>query len=321
MPTTLLSSPELLVSLIQAVNLGLILLDEEEHVVVWNRWLEDHSPVSSQEAKGKKLFHLFPELQTSRLAFGIRSALDQHLPSILSQSLNRAPFPLFDSSRKSSDRLEQAITLVPLLCDDHYYCLIQIQDVTSAVLRENKLREQAQQLQALSNVDGLTGVANRRNFDTRFLAEFQRATRKASPISLLMLDIDHFKTYNDTYGHQVGDACLIAVAHTLKNALKRSSDFVARYGGEEFAILLPDSNSHEARAVAEQILEQVAKLQIPLGLGKGTSSVTISIGIATMTPGRTDNPASFLSAADQALYHAKNQGRAQIADDPGFPPH
>lgn len=314
------NSPSFLLELTQVVNLGLVLVDGEERIVLWNRWMEERSQRPAAQVLGQSLTNLFPDLQGSRLEHAIRTALQQHLPSVLSQSLNRSPFPLFDPIRRQGERLEQAITVLPLIRSDQCHCLIQIQDVTAAVHRERTLREQAQQLQMLSSTDGLTGVPNRRSFDDRFQEEFQRALRKGTPLSLLMLDIDHFKLYNDTYGHQVGDACLIAVAHVLRSSLQRGSDFVARYGGEEFAMLLPESDPEGAGHIAQRVLERVAALRIPQGQNRGFSQVTVSIGIASRIPRRGDTPEVLLQEADQALYQAKEQGRAQASLSPAADP-
>lgn len=303
----------LLLELAHTVNEGLILIDAEGKVQLWNRWLAERSGVSAPDVLGRRLEEVFPHLANSRLAHAVQIALQQQLPAILSQTLNRRPFPLQDHLHTDARPIEQAITIAPLARDSgHIHCLIQIQDVTAAVRREQQLREQAQQLQALSNIDGLTGVANRRSFDARFQEEFQRAQRHGSDISVLMLDIDYFKEYNDCYGHQAGDTCLTVVAHTLRRCLQRGGDFVARYGGEEFAVVLPGASHGAACKLASSLQQEISRLGIPHANSHAASHLSISVGVATHTPQRNDRAMDLLRGADIALYQAKRQGRNRV---------
>lgn len=304
--------PSLLLELAHTVNLGLVLIDGDERIRLWNRWLEERSGLAADQALGRSLAELFPQMAGSRLEHAVRTALQQHLPAILSQSLNRAPFPLQDPLHREAPTVQQAITVAPLGHAGSNHCLVQIQDVTAAVLRDRQLREQAQQLQMLSNIDGLTGVSNRRSFDNRFQEEFQRALRSDSNLSVLMLDIDFFKEYNDTYGHQAGDTCLTLVANALKRSLQRGGDFVARYGGEEFAVVLPGCDHPCALQVAAMLQEGVSLLGIPHARSTMTHHVSVSIGVATTHPQRQDRPIDLLRAADAALYQAKRQGRNRV---------
>jgi diguanylate cyclase (GGDEF)-like protein len=161
--------------------------------------------------------------------------------------------------------------------------------------------------------DGLTGIHNRRHFDECFAAEVERARRTGKPLSLLMADVDRFKLYNDTLGHQQGDACLIQIAQTLALQARRAGDVVARYGGEEFVIVLPATDRDSATAISEKLREAVAALRIEApssGTGNDPGVVTLSIGAATLSPDGNGN--MLLSAADQALYMAKNAGRNRV---------
>lgn len=177
--------------------------------------------------------------------------------------------------------------------------------------QERKLRTAAwEQLKALSTQDALTGVPNRRAFDQRFDEEWRRAQRDQDPIALLMVDIDHFKPYNDAYGHQAGDECLQRIATTLQDTVARPADFVARYGGEEFAIVLPGTAEHGPRDVAEAMRRAVADLGIPNARQSGP--VTISVGVASVRPATTDGPEELIAAADRALYRAKQNGRNRV---------
>jgi len=167
-------------------------------------------------------------------------------------------------------------------------------------------------LHRISTQDGLTGVANRRHFDETFRLEWRRAARSRAPLSLLLLDIDYFKAFNDTAGHQAGDDCLRRVAQTLREAVHRAADLVSRYGGEEFAILLPETDAEHARMVAEHIRERIEALDVPHGASP-FGHVTASLGAATCVPPRDGSgPEEFVRVADDALYDAKRLGRNRI---------
>jgi diguanylate cyclase (GGDEF)-like protein len=166
-------------------------------------------------------------------------------------------------------------------------------------------------LRALSYLDGLTGIANRRHFEESLDQEWRRAARTGSPLSLLMVDIDHFKALNDARGHQYGDDCLRQVATALSDALKRAGDLATRYGGEEFAVVLPATELDGARAIAEEIRARVEELAI--GREAGSSAVvTVSVGAATALASEGVPPSDLIDAADRALYQAKNEGRNRV---------
>jgi diguanylate cyclase (GGDEF)-like protein len=165
------------------------------------------------------------------------------------------------------------------------------------------------QLQRLATLDGLTQVANRRRFDEYLDQEWRRLKRDRIPLSLIMCDIDCFKAYNDTYGHQAGDACLIAVANAIATALKRPADLVARYGGEEFAAILPNTTGSGAFKVAQTIRAAVQALKIVHASSLVSEYVTLSLGVACTVPDRDTLPETLLKAADEALYQAKASGR------------
>lgn len=166
------------------------------------------------------------------------------------------------------------------------------------------------QLRELAMRDGLTGLSNRRKFDEALDEEFRRAFREQAPLTLLMIDVDHFKLFNDTYGHQAGDECLRAVGLALAAAVHRSGDLVVRYGGEEFAALLPGTTEAGGLVVADVIHSHVARLGIVHG-ASDHAAVTVSIGIATMTPTSksSSRPDRLVRGADRALYEAKAAGR------------
>lgn len=184
----------------------------------------------------------------------------------------------------------------------------------SLLVLTRKLDEANRALTRLSAVDGLTSIANRRCFDETLVREWRRAARKGAPISLLIADVDHFKDFNDGYGHQLGDECLKRVAHALESRLRRSTDLVARYGGEEFAVILPETDQKGASEVAEAMRAAVEAAQVIHAFSPVASHVTISVGVATTVPERTDETGylSMIQHADKALYRAKRAGRNRL---------
>ena len=177
---------------------------------------------------------------------------------------------------------------------------------------KQQLAEANEVLQKLSSLDGLTGIPNRRRFDEAFKQEWQRAVRHSTSISLVMIDIDFFKLYNDTYGHQGGDDCLKRVAVLLEDSAHRETDLVARYGGEEFAAILPETGTNGAFEVAETMRMTIDNEKIPHASSKVADHVTISVGVATWVPEQGSSLEKLLAAADKALYKAKESGRNQV---------
>ncbi|HHM04676.1 MAG TPA: diguanylate cyclase [Gammaproteobacteria bacterium] len=204
------------------------------------------------------------------------------------------------------------------------YLAQQERDEAYRALRELQieLEKKNKELQRLSSLDGLTGIANRRRFDEYLEQEWLRAARGGKRVSLILIDIDHFKAYNDNYGHQGGDCVLRRVAQALESDIRRPGDLVARYGGEEFAVILPDTDLEGAAQVAEGLRETVAALDIAHAHSSTASHVTISLGVASITPREGGLPATLIEAADSGLYEAKRKGRngyccAPAAGKPG----
>ena len=182
--------------------------------------------------------------------------------------------------------------------------------------RERELEKVNHALRTLSNLDGLTGVANRRHFDVVAGREWYRARRESTPLSLIMLDIDFFKSYNDTYGHLEGDTCLKRVAQAIKAGARRPADFAARFGGEEFAVVLPNTDVEGAVNIATRIQKQIDTEAIAHASSTIADTVTVSIGVATAKPSPGLDLHHLITAADQALYEAKNSGRNRIVIKP-----
>jgi len=190
----------------------------------------------------------------------------------------------------------------------------QLESKTRALEDANgNLASAIETLHKISAQDGLTGVANRRHFDETLALEWRRAARGRESLSLLMLDIDYFKSFNDTAGHQAGDDCLRLVAQTLRESVQRAGDMVARYGGEEFAVLLPETDADHARQIATRIREHVEEMRTPHPSAP-LGYLTVSIGVASVVPPRDGSGSGdFVRVADAALYDAKRQGRNRIA--------
>ncbi len=183
------------------------------------------------------------------------------------------------------------------------------QEIAERKRAEAALEKANQELQRLALLDGLTQIANRRWFDEYLHLEWQRSIREGLPLALILCDVDYFKLYNDTYGHQAGDKCLQQIARAMSRAVQRPADFVARYGGEEFVIILPDTAADGARHVAQALQHAVQQLKIPHSQSSVNEYVTLSLGIVWTKPEQADSSAEFVAVADEALYEAKTQGR------------
>jgi len=208
----------------------------------------------------------------------------------------------------------EILCLLILKCNNWMPVVIPIiffQSITNAIILRNYLLVQAENhaLKYLATYDALTQIPNRRRFDEYFAQEWRRMSREKSYLSLIICDVDFFKLYNDSYGHQAGDLCLKKVAQALKLAIKRPADLVARYGGEEFVIVLPQTTIEGAVHVAQEIRSQVQSLKINHRTSQVGEYVTLSLGVACTIPSHDLPPAFFLKVADEALYNAKKLGR------------
>lgn len=181
------------------------------------------------------------------------------------------------------------------------------------LIRNNqRIKQINQELTKLANIDGLTLIPNRRSFDNHFQQEWHRAIQAQHPLSLMLCDVDYFKAYNDTYGHQAGDECLRQLARVISCVTTDIDDLVARYGGEEFAVILPNKDISISMIVAENMLQSVQKLQLPHAKSSISPYVSLSIGLASIIPTPETEPATLIEQSDLALYTAKSQGRNQI---------
>ncbi|MBF2089177.1 MAG: diguanylate cyclase [Synechococcales cyanobacterium K44_A2020_017] len=186
---------------------------------------------------------------------------------------------------------------------------ITVRDITTRKTIELELEEANKTLDALAYLDGLTQVANRRRFDQQMQHEWLRLAREQQPLTLLLFDVDYFKPYNDHYGHQCGDDCLIRIAQAVQTIMKRPADLLARYGGEEFAVILPNTDVSGGQWIANQIQQTVRSLAIPHDRSQVSTVVTVSLGIACAIPHIDGDASTLLRQADRALYLAKKEGR------------
>ncbi len=209
----------------------------------------------------------------------------------------------------NTNAMQSAVLLLIILSVTSCACSILI---LNSYRMENDLKEANIKIKNMANIDDLCKIYNRRFFNQKIIQEFKRNQRSNTPISLLMIDVDCFKLYNDKYGHQAGDQCLSRIACVLKESVRRPSDITARYGGEEFVVLLPNTSSDGAKTVAETIQNGMSKIAIPHTDSTVTNTVTLSIGIATVIPNQSTTPEMLIKHADQSLYKGKQNGKNQI---------
>ena len=210
------------------------------------------------------------------------------------------------------DATEDETTGLELGAVDYITKPFRLPIVKARVKTHMELKAKNDLLLRLANVDGLTGVPNRRCFDVTLEKEWRRAQRTRSPLSLVLMDIDCFKNYNDGYGHVAGDFCLRTVAQAVAESAARGGDLVARYGGEEFAMILPATDGEGAREVARKVLEAIRDLGLEHAHSSAAEIVTMSIGVATAWPTQGVEPGTLIEAADQSLYQAKESGRNRV---------
>lgn len=298
-----------------ALNLGLIVVDAYGKVLLWNNWIAKHSGITEADVLNQQLENVFSESVSPAFLAALKNTLTYRLPVVLSTALHRTPLPLYSASgTQLQARMYQSITITPIQSQLNESCaLIQVTDSSTSIKREKMLRSHSEILKKEATTDSLTNICNRRFFDAHYEMAVADAKRQKHPLSIFMVDIDFFKSYNDYYGHIAGDNVIKLVAGALKSQLSRATDIVARYGGEEFVLIMPHLPQKIAEQFAEKLRNVVLNLEIPHIKSRPFNQITISIGLYTGIPENDDN---LLNKADSALYQAKLKGRNQYISLP-----
>jgi len=298
---------DLLALLVDRMNVGILTVSADGTVLQWNRFLHAHTRLAPEEVIGRNLYERFSELPRVWLERKLRGVF--LLKNFAFTSWRQRPYLFrFEDHRPltgDSEPMRQDCAFIPLVHDGSVRAVsIVIINATDTYESETRLDQTLAALAAQSERDSLTGVYNRRKLAEVLEVEISRARRYKHPLSAMMLDIDHFKRVNDTYGHLIGDEVIRHVAETSVRTL-RNTDFVARYGGEEFVTLLPGEALPGARIAAERLREAAAR---PFTTSAGTPlSFTISVGVTCLRPDTADAK-TLLAEADHALYASKQAG-------------
>ncbi|MEY4593454.1 MAG: hypothetical protein RIR18_2349 [Pseudomonadota bacterium] len=295
---------------IDALANGLVVLDSKQVVVTWNRWMAQRSGISREQAAGKTLAEICPDIQGSRLHQAILVATQHRMSALISPALHQPTLKLYqaEKDRAHDRRMQQLIHVVPMPVNNEAGCLLQIHDMTATVKRERRLRLHAEQLKASSFLDPLTGIYNRKKFDESINAEFLKAQENHTPLSLIMVNIDHLKPYKEHYGEPETDRCLTKIAQTLRDTLRNPGDAAFRFGPDEFAILLPGTGEKSAGMLAERLRLLAESLKIPHAFSKAGHYLTISLGVSATEDPKDVDAETLIHAADVALYEAKSDG-------------
>ncbi len=293
------------------VNNGIIILDENLTIKAWNNWLEIFTNIKENVVIEKNICELFSNINTKKLKRKVKAVLVTQNPSFISLDTNDylIDIPVSNITNKIFSSMKQEVTILPYDIKKKLVC-IYIYDVTPLSEVNYKLQKANEELIDMSHRDPLTHIYNRRYFAEQSSKILAFAKRNNIPLTILILDIDKFKTINDTYGHFVGDEVIISVAHTLGKHI-RQSDIVARFGGEEFVMLLQDCDLENGKLVAEKIREDIKQSQVETASTK-LSNFTISIGVAQYHQQKDNDNLEYTSSrADEALYKSKENGRDQ----------
>ena len=298
-----------LMDLFHSIEVGLLVIDRDCRLRMWNGFMQNHTNLLTKAVIGRPLWETFPEISESWFKRKVDSVVQLRAPAYTTWE-QRPHLLRLQSFRPVTGRIStmyQNTTFMPLVSADGAveHVGILVYDVTSMAVNRIDLESANDKLAALSRTDRLTGLFNRGYWEERFEAEFRRCRRSGGPGSLILLDIDHFKRINDTFGHPFGDVVIRGIAELIRREA-RATDITGRYGGEEFALILVDTPPDSAVVMAERLRRRVAGQEFA---GNGHSvSVTVSLGIAAMHK-EYANYSAVIECADQALYRAKKNGR------------
>ena len=298
-----------LLDIIQSTDIGIVVLDKDMVIDVYNRFMQVHSNINAEKAIGAIIFDLFPYLDDEWFIRRVKSVFELGIPvyTTWEQRDNVFDFMLRFPINHEVSYMYQNATFIPLHSprDEVEKVAIVVYDVTDVAVNRLKLEQAKEELLSLSRIDRLTGLYNRGYWEERLQSEFSRWQRSEQAVSLVMFDIDHFKSINDTYGHQLGDEAIIVVADRLRECC-REVDICGRYGGEEYVVILPHTGTEGAMIFAERLRQSVAAIELSCQ-GKSVG-FTISLGVAELSSHMPDR-AAWLAAADNALYQSKQSGR------------
>jgi diguanylate cyclase (GGDEF)-like protein len=300
-----------LMEMLQTIDVGLVVLDREHNVQVWNSFMESHSGITPLQTKDKNIFDLFEELPKDWLMHKTESVFMLKNRSFMTWEQRPYLFK-FKNNRPITGTepfMYQNITISPLGSTDGSvnHVAIIIYDVTDIAANRNALEKANLELETLSRTDRLTQLNNRGYWEECLLQEFSRYQRYKTTCSVIMFDIDHFKKVNDTYGHQAGDEVIRLVSKILIKNL-RTTDIAGRYGGEEFGVILGNTDANSAMIFCERIRKEIAALEV--NYDDKVIKFTISLGISQAVETIPDY-VTWLNQADQALYASKEGGRNQ----------
>ena len=307
----IVNSSQVPAELLDSIEVGIAVLDRNFNVQVWNKFLENYGAKKAEAIIGDSLFSHFPEIEEKWLRTKVDPVFNLKSPVFIIWEQRPYLFK-FGCNRPVTGAAEfmyQNVTMFPIVDkrgNVERFCML-VYDVTEQALGKLGMEQLNEELKTASRTDGLTGLFNRRYWQERFDEMHKLCVRREKPSTALMLDIDHFKRINDTYGHQAGDKVIKKLAALIKRCV-RETDLAGRYGGEEFAIILNDSLVEDAKIVAERIRQFAQRLVVD---HEGESiNFTVSLGLAQFSPS-FKGAMAWLECADQALYEAKENGRNQ----------
>jgi diguanylate cyclase len=301
-----------LMEMLHNIDVGLVVLNRDYEIQIWNGFMENHSGLLPREVKDKVLFDLFEEIPKSWFIRKAESVflLKNKAFTIWEQRSYLFKFNNYRPITGTAEFMYQNSTFIPLLSatgEVTHLCLI-IYDVTDNAVNKLSLEAVNEELAILSQTDGLTQLFNRTHWESRLMAEYKRWTRTQHACSLVMLDIDHFKSVNDDYGHMAGDEVIKDLSRLIRKHV-RETDTSGRYGGEEFAIVLPNTPAEQASVFAERLRLEAEQAKVKYN--DLTLNYSISIGIAELDPSIKTYEA-WIECADAALYRSKEGGRNQV---------
>ena len=303
--------------LLNHLSIGIAVIDPEMKIIFWNNWLAEHSMISSDAIKGRELSDIFPSLKKAKSLKKIRAVFDSGQPVFFNNKVSANPFPFYSGRsyiEKNLTPMKQTVIISPMKdpAGNIEHALITVFDISDWISNQKTLLASKEEMERLSHTDELTQIPNRRNIMDKLSEELRTHRRKKRPISIAMLDIDHFKKINDDYGHQCGDMILHETAQLMSNLL-RDYDAVGRYGGEEFLIILPETTSEQSFTICNRIRLTVQNHTYRYN-GRNLQ-ITVSIGIAAKQAGENVITDRLIAEADRYLYVAKESGRNRTENE------